>query len=297
MQQKTLWILQSRTDLALFPNKQQKIDNCIAYAAKKNIPVAFLHTEDIQLDTKQLPAEFPTAGELVLHVTKSNSDPCKTAYILKYLESLGIRLINSPASIAIMGDKWLTNSILAHAGIPVPHTKLISIADSIEKQIFDNLHFPVVAKTLNGSLGEGVFWADTPAVLEDLLTFSRSQSPTEKHILVQEAIVASKGTDIRVIVLDGKVLGAIRRTNEGDSFKANIRQGGKATLYPIDEKLKELSEKIVSILDIRFTGIDFLVDESQNYYLTEVNAFPGFKGFESIHTNINLAKELIDTYL
>lgn len=297
MQKKTLWILFSRKDATQFPNKQLKIDSCVSYATKKNIPIKFLDTDVISLDTKQPNSEFPTAGEFVLHVTKSSEEPSKTAYILSFLESLGVRMVNSPTSVGIMGDKWLTNSILAHAGIPVPHTKLISVFDTVTKQTFADMQFPVVAKVLNGSLGEGVFWVDTYTVLEDLITFSRSQSPTEKHVLVQEAIVASKGSDIRVIVLNGKVLGAIKRTNTGDSFKANIRQGGSATLFPIDEKLKNYSEKIVSVLGIGFTGIDFLVDDSQNYYLTEVNAFPGFKGFESIHTEINLAKELIETYL
>lgn len=297
MQQKTLWILASRIDLQLYPNKQQKIDNCVTYATRKKIPFKFLYVEDIQLDTMKLKVDFPKKDDFVLHVTKSSSNPEKTAYILAFFESLGIRMINSPGAVTQMGDKWLTNSILSHADIPVPPTKLVSVSDPVLPEFYSNVNFPVVAKVLNGSLGEGVFWVETIEMLEDLITFVRSQSPVKKYILVQEAIVSSKGTDIRVIVLNGTVLGAIKRSNNGTSFKANIRQGGVATFYPVDDKLKVLSQKITSTLSVGFAGIDFLIDEHGNYYVTEVNAYPGFKGFESIHTNIDLAEELIKAFL
>jgi len=294
---KKLWILANRSDQALSQTKRDKISGSVAYAKKKNLPYEVIYIEDIVLDTTASKKNLPGKGDFLLSVVKSETRKEKTRYILHFFQSSGVKLVNSPDAIEIMADKWLTNSILAHAGIPVPHTRLITLSEVYSESDFSDFSFPVVVKTPEGSLGNGVYWIENYRELEDLLSFSYSVSSKESQLLVQQAIVASKGTDIRVIISHGTVIGAIKRTNPGHSFKANLKQGGSATLYPTDEKLIKLSKKIASVLGVNFAGIDFLVDDQKNYYLTEVNAFPGFKGFESVHTSVSLVQELVDRYL
>ena len=105
--------------------------------------------------------------------------------------------------------------------------------------------------------------------------------------LYQKYISESFGTDIRAIVVGGKFAGAMKRISGGD-FRSNIASGGHGEIYPADNSLITLSEKIARVLKLDYCGIDFLL-ASGGYVLCEVNSNAFFKEFEKV-TKINVAE-------
>ncbi len=133
------------------------------------------------------------------------------------------------------------NQILAQHGIPIPKTMLTrfpSNPDLVEKQV----GFPCVVKVVTGSHGAGVYLCENKKQFSDLSELI-SALDFKNSMIVQEYVQHSEGRDLRVIVIGGRVIGAMLRQATDGSFKANISRGGKGVAYDIDEKMELLSMK------------------------------------------------------
>ena len=212
--------------------------------------------------------------------------------ILRHLERLGVILINGSASIDTVKDKLYTQQILGESNLPVPKTLLVRHPinlDWVEK----NLNFPVIIKTLSGSFGAGVFLAETKKQFEQLLKMAEITKPSY-NIIVQEFVKDSWGKDIRVFVLNGKVIGCMMRQATDDDFRANITRGGKGIPYQIDDDIEWLGGESARLLNLDIAGVDLLFDNG-GYRICEVNSSPGFEGMDK-YTKTNIAEEIV-TYV
>jgi len=210
--------------------------------------------------------------------------------VLRHLERMHVPVLNTSDSIDAAQDKMYSTQILAQHNIPVPKTMLVRFpvdTSLVEKQI----GFPCVIKILSGSYGNGVHLVQDANALEELMEFvSNLKSPL--NILIQEYIGKYPGTDVRVLVIGGKIIGAMKRSSTDGGFKANISRGGVGSVYEIDQELAELSLRCAKVLNLEIAGVDVLIDED-GYKVCEVNSAPGFEGFEKF-CNTNVAKEFID---
>ena len=210
--------------------------------------------------------------------------------ILRHLERLGVILINGSASIDTVKDKLYTQQILGESNLPVPKTLLVRHPinlDWVEK----NLNFPVIIKTLSGSFGAGVFLAETKKQFEQLLKMAEITKPSY-NIIVQEFVKDSWGKDIRVFVLNGKVIGCMMRQAVDDDFRANITRGGEGIPYQIDDDIEWLGGECARLLHLDIAGVDLLFNNG-SYTICEVNSAPGFEGMEK-YTNKNIAVEMVN---
>jgi RimK family alpha-L-glutamate ligase len=108
---------------------------------------------------------------------------------------------------------------------------------------------------------------------------------------LQEFIKKSSGRDIRVIVCGDKVVGGMKRqSNKG--YKSNFHQGGSVKKVPVNDELAELAVEAAKAVGLHIAGVDFLIDED-SYKICEINASPGFEGFEKA-TGINVAEYLLN---
>lgn len=210
--------------------------------------------------------------------------------VLRHLERMHVPVLNTSDSIDAAQDKMYSTQILAQHNIPVPKTMLVRFpvdTSLVEKQI----GFPCVIKILSGSYGNGVHLVQDANSLEELMEFvSNLNSPL--NILIQEYIGKYPGTDVRVLVIGGKIVGAMKRSSTDGGFKANISRGGVGSVYEIDQELADLSLNCAKVLNLEIAGVDVLIDED-GYKVCEVNSAPGFEGFEKF-CNTNVAKEFID---
>ena len=210
--------------------------------------------------------------------------------IIRHLERLGVTLINGSASIDTVKDKLYTQQILGESNLPVPKTLLVKHpinVDWVEK----NIGFPAIIKTLSGSFGAGVFLTETKKQFEQLVKMAEITSKSY-NIIVQEFIEDSWGKDIRVFVLNGKVIGCMMRQATDDDFRANITRGGEGIPYQITEEIEWLGGESSRLLNLDIAGVDLLFNNG-SYSICEVNSSPGFEGMDN-YTNTNIAEDIVN---
>jgi len=210
--------------------------------------------------------------------------------VLRQFERLNVPTLPNSASIEASKDKMYANQILAQAGLPIPKTMLTRFpckAELVEKVV----GFPCVIKVVTGSHGAGVYLCETAKQFEDLSELISSLD-FKNSMIVQEYVHYSEGRDLRVIVIGGRVVGAMLRQSTDGSFKANISRGGEGTPYAVDDQMELLAIQTAKILDLDIAGVDLLF-HSDGYRICEANSSPGFKGFEKA-LGINIPQKVFD---
>ncbi|MDE6868216.1 MAG: RimK family alpha-L-glutamate ligase, partial [Clostridia bacterium] len=208
----------------------------------------------------------------------------------RLLEKCGVRLFNSAQAIETCDDKMITHIALANSGVPMPdciYAPLCYYPDAgISERFLDGvagLGFPLIAKLCYGSLGIGVFKIENRSALRAF----EEQNKLCAHFY--QKFIGRGGEDIRVIVIGGKYVCSMKRRNEHD-FRSNVEQGGVGEKFTADSKLIELSEKVASILNLDYCGIDILTDADGKRYVCEVNSNAFFAEAERV-CNVNIAKK------
>jgi gamma-F420-2:alpha-L-glutamate ligase len=210
--------------------------------------------------------------------------------IIRHLERLGVTLINGSNAIDTVKDKLYTQQVLGESNLPVPKTLLVRHPIKLE-WVEKNLTFPVIIKTLSGSFGAGVFLAEDKKQFKQLLKMAEITKKSY-NIIVQEFIKDSWGKDLRVFVLNGKVVGCMMRQAVDDDFRANITRGGEGIPYQIDDNIEWLGGESSRLLGLDIAGVDLLFDNG-GYKICEVNSSPGFEGMDKF-THTNIAEEIVN---
>ena len=210
--------------------------------------------------------------------------------LLRHFERLGVPLLNNSASIEVTKDKLHAAQVFAEHHLPTPKTMLVK--DPVNPRLVEKeIGFPCVVKIFAGSYGKGVYLCNNSREFRDFIEFAHGIK-SDEAIIVQEFIKSRPGEDVRVIVVGGKALGAMKRSSKDGSFKANITRGGVGENYPLNPRIEEIAIKTTNALGLDVAGIDLLFD-GDDYKLCEANSAPGFKGFEK-YTGINVARAIID---
>ena len=216
----------------------------------------------------------------------------KDIYLARILEKQGYRLFNKADFIKMCDDKMLTNIMCANHDIRMPKTipgplfyspKLVESNLNFLDDVIKELGLPLVMKKVYGSLGLGVYLVKTKEELVELY-----KENCRQPIQFQEYIASSFGKSLRVLVIDGKVVGAFQRYNEGD-FRSNFGKTATSKEFPLKGKYLELANKITKLFDIEYAGIDLLFGENDEPVLCEINSNAFFEEFEKT-TKINVAK-------
>lgn len=209
----------------------------------------------------------------------------KDRYQAENLERAGYRLFNKAQAIIDCDDKMLTyNKLSGRVNVPETISSPIMYYPSDDKNFLDaveeKLDYPIIVKNVYGSMGKEVYKADNRTELKEL--FNRLKSLPH---LYQKAI-KPLGTDIRVTVIGGKAVSAMRRTSKSD-FRSNAALGGICEKAELTDDLKEISELSAKILNLDYAGVDILSDGA-NSFVCEVNSNAFFKKSEEV-TGVNIA--------
>jgi len=210
--------------------------------------------------------------------------------IIRHMERLGVTMINGSESIDAVKDKLYSQQILGQSNLPVPKTMLVKHPINLEL-VEKNLSYPMIVKTLSGSYGAGVFLVEDRKQFRQLMKMAELTKPSY-NIILQEFIQDSYGKDLRVLVVNGKVVGCMMRQSIDGDFRANITRGGEAIPYQIDEDIEWLGGECARLLNLDIAGVDLLFN-GDSYTICEVNSAPGFKGMEK-YTKINVAEEMVN---
>ena len=223
---------------------------------------------------------FPRTGSGTTYYIKA---------VIRHFERMGVPVINSSDAIDNVKDKLYTHQILAQSNLDIPKTMLLRHPidiDFVEK----NIGFPVIVKKISGSYGRGVFLCEDKKQLNQLVTMAELTKKSY-DIILQEFIKDTWGKDLRVFVVNDKVVGCMMRQATDDDFRANITRGGEGFPYEVNEQIEWLSSESSKALGLDIAGVDLLF-QNGGYKICEVNSNPGFEGMETF-TKKNIAKEIV----
>tara|TARA_B100000287_G_scaffold64607_1_gene56095 strand:+ start:1439 stop:2338 length:900 start_codon:yes stop_codon:yes gene_type:complete len=223
---------------------------------------------------------FPRTGSGTTYYIKA---------VIRHFERMGVPVINGSDAIDSVKDKLYSHQILAESNLDIPKTMLLKHPIDVEF-VQRNLGFPVIVKTISGSYGKGVFLAETKKQLKQLLTMAELTKKSY-NIIIQEFIKDTWGKDLRVLVVNNKVVGCMMRQATDDDFRANITRGGEGIPYEVNEQIEWLSTEASKALSLDISGVDLLFDNG-GYKICEVNSNPGFEGMEQ-YTKKNIAEEIV----
>ena len=286
----------------LILSKQEKNEyetsRLVASFTAKDIEARVCHPDnfDIIVD-KNIGQGIKYAGEqielpkLVLVRLGAGILPFQRA-VIRHFEQAGVPCVNSSAAVETVKDKLRTSQMLSRHGIAIPNTMLVRFPID-DQLVHDNIGFPCVIKLVTGSYGEGVHLCEKKRDYRKLMEFIDTLG-AKKTMIVQEYLGERPGEDLRVLVIGGKVIGAMKRTAPEGEFRANITNGGHGSAFEVTEEIDYIARETAKTLGLDIAGIDLLFD-SRGFRVCEANSNPGFSGFEK-YCGVDVA-DLITEYV
>lgn len=212
------------------------IDKCIKELSNRGIALVYVEENGVLEYVKTHQVDF------VINRARNYE-------IVEMLESHKIPCFNNSLTNKIANNKYLSYEFFKEHNLPCLKSNLLN----------NKLLFPYVMKSVDGHGGEEVFLINSP---EDL---SRYQKPNKQYIY--QGYCPHSG-DLRLYVLNKKVVGAVIRHNEKD-FRSNYSLAGEISSYQPNKEIIDIALKIVEILNADYVGIDFLCADGK-WYLNEI---------------------------
>ena len=209
--------------------------------------------------------------------------------VVRQFELMGAISAVTSQAIVRSRDKLRSLQILSKNGLGMPKTAFTNFSKGGEKQLIELVSgAPVIIKLLEGTQGLGVVLAETKKAAQSVVEAFHG---LKARIIVQEYIKEAKGADIRAFVVNGKVVGAMKRQGAEGEFRSNLHRGGVASVIKLSRAEKQAALNAAKALGLDVAGVD-LLQSDRGPLILEVNSSPGLEGIEGA-TGINVAAEII----
>jgi ribosomal protein S6--L-glutamate ligase len=185
-------------------------------------------------------------------------------------------------------DKLRSLQVLSRAGLGMPKTVFSNYAKDVQNMIDYVGGAPLIIKLLEGTQGLGVVLAETNNAAESVI---EAFNGLQARVIVQEFIKESKGADIRVFIVDGSVVGAMKRQGKEGEFRSNLHRGGSANIIVLTDDEENAALKAAKSLGLGICGVD-LLQSARGPLVLEVNSSPGLEGIETA-TKKDIASTII----
>ncbi|WP_138380378.1 30S ribosomal protein S6--L-glutamate ligase [Luteithermobacter gelatinilyticus] len=209
--------------------------------------------------------------------------------VLRQFEMMGVYPLNESVAIGRSRDKLRSLQILSREGLGLPVTTFAHDPKQTEEVLKLAGGAPLVIKLLEGTQGIGVVLADTDRSAKSVIEAFRG---AQVNILVQEFIKEAGGTDIRALVVGGKVIAAMQRTGAEGEFRSNLHRGGSAQAVKISPEERSTAVRSAKAMGLNVCGVDML-RANHGAVVMEVNSSPGLEGVEKA-TGIDVAGRIIE---
>lgn len=211
------------------------------------------------------------------------------ASVVRQFEMMKIFTAVESQALVRSRDKLRSLQLLARAGIGMPKTAFASTTKYVDNLIEQAGGVPCVIKLLEGTQGIGVILAETRASAKSVI---EAFLDVKVNLLVQEFVKESKGADIRVFVVDGQIVGAMKRQGAEGEFRSNLHRGGNATEIQLSPEEKTTAIRSAKKLGLGIAGVDML-QSNRGPLVMEVNSSPGLQGIEGA-TKEDIAGKIIE---
>ena len=200
--------------------------------------------------------------------------------IVRQLEMQGVYTPSSSIAINRSRDKLRSTQLLAKAGVGIPKTIFSRNSTDIDALLEKIGGTPVIIKLASGTHGNGVVLAETKKAAKSVLQAFYLSNDDGTNVLLQEFVKESAGTDIRALVVGGRVIASMQRQSLDDDFRSNLHKGGAGTVVKLTEKERKMAVKAAKAMGLNIAGVDMMRSDRGPLVL-EVNASPGF-GIEQV---------------
>jgi ribosomal protein S6--L-glutamate ligase len=186
-------------------------------------------------------------------------------------------------------DKLRSLQILSRSGVNMPKTAFTNYSREENKVLRHIGDAPVVIKLLEGTQGLGVVLAETNKAAKSVVEAFES---LKTRVILQEFIEEAGGADIRAFVVDGEIVGAMKRQGKEGEFRSNLHRGGQANLIKLSRAEKATAIKAAKSMGLAIAGVDML-QSKRGPMVLEVNSSPGLEGIETA-TGIESADKIVE---
>lgn len=275
----------SGLSIALLASDQELYSNqrLMEAAEERGHNIEFLNIKQCYMKLDATEPEAHYRGGILLNnldAVLTRIRPSMTFYgcaLARQFESMGIFTTNSSAAITQSRDKLFSLQLLLKNGISIPTTGFANSPMDTNDLIDMVGGAPLIVKLLEGSQGRGVVLAETRKAAESVINAFKT---LKANLLVQEFIKEADGKDLRLFVINGKVVASIQRQAAPGEFRANIHQGGSASVVKATTEERSLAIKATKALGLTIAGVD-IIRSNNGPLLLEVNSSPGLEGIEA----------------
>jgi ribosomal protein S6--L-glutamate ligase len=209
--------------------------------------------------------------------------------VVRQFEMQKVFPVNSSISIVRSRDKLRSLQIFSRHDIGIPKTVFTNHPKNVDNLIRELGGAPVVIKLLEGTQGIGVVLAETRKAARSVVEAFHG---LKANMLIQEFIAEAGGADIRAFVVDGKVVGAMKRQGAEGEFRSNLHRGGSAKAVRLTAAQRALALAATKAMGLTMAGVDML-ESSRGPLVLEVNSSPGLEGIE-LATKKDIAGAIIE---
>ena len=211
------------------------------------------------------------------------------AAIVRHFEMQDVFSTTGNLALTRSRDKLRSLQVLSKNGVDLPRTVFASNKSNAKDVIALSGGTPLVLKILEGTQGVGVVLVDSKKAAKSVLDAFYGM---DVNLLVQEYIEEASGSDIRVFVVNGEVVAAMKRQGAEGDFRSNLHQGGSASVYKLNRKEKSVALAAAKSMGLGVCGVD-MITSKRGPLVMEVNSSPGLEGIEK-STGINVALKIMD---
>jgi len=186
-------------------------------------------------------------------------------------------------------DKLRSLQILSRSGVRLPKTAFTNSSRGDNKVLKHMGSAPVIIKLLEGTQGLGVVLAETDKAATSVVEAFES---LKTRVILQEFIKEAGGADIRAFIVNGEVVGAMKRQGKEGEFRSNLHRGGSANVIKLSRAEKSTALKAAKSMGLSIAGVDML-QSNRGPLVLEVNSSPGLEGIEGA-TGVDVAGKIID---
>ncbi|RXK01231.1 30S ribosomal protein S6--L-glutamate ligase [Arcobacter sp. CECT 8986] len=240
-----------------------------------------------ELKINYLGEELPKPDAIIPRIGAS-----RTFYgtaMVRHFEMMDVFSVTGSLAIKRSRDKLRSLQILSKKAIDMPKTIFASNESSAKDVIALSGGTPLVLKILEGTQGVGVVLVESEKAAKSVLDAFYGM---DVNLLVQEFIEEANGSDIRALVVDGEVVGAMKRQGADGEFRSNLHQGGSATAHKLTRKEKSTAIAAAKAMGLGVCGVD-MIPSKRGPLVMEVNSSPGLEGIET-STKIDIAGKIMD---
>ncbi|MGM0519956.1 MAG: 30S ribosomal protein S6--L-glutamate ligase [Campylobacterota bacterium] len=209
--------------------------------------------------------------------------------MVRHFEMMDVFTVTGSLAIKRSRDKLRSLQILSKNSIDMPKTVFASNKSNAKDVIALSGGAPLVLKILEGTQGVGVVLVDSEKAAKSVLDAFYGM---DVNLLVQEFIEEANGADIRAFIVDGEVIGAMKRQGADGDFRSNLHQGGTGVAHKLSRKEKTTALAAAKAMGLGVCGVD-MIPSKRGPLVMEVNSSPGLEGIETT-TKIDIASKIMD---